>query len=152
MKLMMAKAFNGNAGEKYMADLHDNLSSLVAKADSGSGRGSGRSKYSDDVSILVKLSSDRKIDKILQRLGFDPEEAGIEYSDDDTCNDGDGDGDDDDDDDDDDEAAEGLGGAEEGDNGNRHPALRARMMIGAAGCVAASDEEDDDMAEVWVHV
>ena len=66
MKLTMAKSCNGEGDDTYMQGLYDNLSSLVTKANNGSGRGMGRSVFADDVPILVNISSEQKIDELLQ--------------------------------------------------------------------------------------
>jgi len=84
MKATNTKAYSGTASSQYMSGLHDNLRALVSKANSGSGRGIGRSTFDDDIPVLVDLSlSVREIDDILQHYGFSPENEGVVYSDDD---------------------------------------------------------------------
>ena len=70
MKATNTKAYSGTASSKYMSGLHDGLCALISKANSGSGRGIGRSTFDDDIPVLVDLSlSVRKIDDILQHFG-----------------------------------------------------------------------------------
>jgi len=84
MKLNMAKSCNGEGGEAYMKGLYNNIGTLIAKAKEGSGRGIGRSVFTDNIPILVNISSAGKIDEILAHFKeFEEEDDG----------DGDGDGD-----------------------------------------------------------
>ena len=90
MYLMMRKVYDGSATEEYMATVHKGLNSAVTKANAGSGRGQRRSTYADDVAILTSLGwSKRKFDKQFALYGFELEEAGIEYSEEDSDSDSD---------------------------------------------------------------
>ena len=92
MYVMMRKVYDGSATDDYMATVHNGLNSAVTKANAGSGRGQRRSTYADDVAILTSLGwSKRKFDKQFALYGFELEEAGIEYSEEDSDSDSDSD-------------------------------------------------------------
>jgi hypothetical protein len=85
MKLMQCKVYDGKATDKYMQKLFTNLEELVKKANEG--RGSGKSRFSADIPVLFELSTKREIDEKLSIVGFDPDDFGVEYSDDDADSD-----------------------------------------------------------------
>ena len=85
MKLMQCKVYDGKATDKYMQKLFTNLEELVKKAKEG--RGSGKSRFSADIPVLFELSTKREIDEKLSIVGFDPDDFGVEYSDDDADSD-----------------------------------------------------------------
>ena len=72
-KLLMLKTYDGTASDKYMESVFTGLGDLAAKAVTGSGKGSGRSAYFDDITVLFDLDSDDEEDhdELLVILGYD---------------------------------------------------------------------------------